>query len=261
MNELSGIGSILLTYFLLIITRVKMKRLLGLIAMLFVVSLYSFCQSAMPEPFADVVPYRIKSPTSLFLTNQDAEAVKNHFGQPEYIQPEKIECLDEGFYHGYRLCYNQSACINQDSRSAWIKIYTINTNECIQWYEDMNPEFLMVPFQNIKAISESKNSNKDNFTKVFDRYKYLSCRLYRQSKDSEDETESELSLVLNKYNAKINTQSGQMLVSGDKDVYSHPVSSLEYNWNLWMQCLEEIDVVGYITLIEYSEIPTSESAR
>lgn len=261
MNELSGTGSILLPYYLLIITLVKMKRLLSLIAMLFVVSLYSFCQPAIPEPFADAVPYRIKSPTSLFLTNQEAEAVKNYFGQPEHIQPEKVEILDEGFYHGYRLCYNQANCINKESRSAWIKIYTINTNECIKWYEDVNPEFLMVPFQNIKEIPENKNGNKDNFTKAFDRYKYLSCRLYRQSKDSEGETESELSLVLNKYYTKINTQSGQMLVSGARDVYSHPVSSLEYNWNLWMQCLEEIDDVGYITLIEYSEIPTSESAR
>ena len=238
-----------------------MKQLLSLIILLFVVSNFSFGQTAVYEPFADAIPFRINSPTTFFLTNQDAEAVKAFFEQPEFIQPEKIECLSNGYYSGYRLCYNRAACENQKVRSEWIQVYTINTDECIRWYEDNNPDFLMVPFQNIRSITDKRNNKKESFTDIFNQYKHLACQLYRQSKDSDGQDESELSLVLQKYYSKINYQTGQMLVSGDKDVFSQPLSNADYNWNLWMQCLEEIDVVGYTTLIEYSDIPTSKLTR
>jgi hypothetical protein len=214
-------------------------------------------QSARVEPFVDAVPYSLKTPSGLFLTNQDAASVKDFFNSQTSIRPEKIIAVDEGYYHGYRLCYNKANCMDHQSAAAWIQVLTIDEKECIAWFEKKNPELLMVPFLGMKELAGRHKQTKEEFREVYNHYKKLSCRLYRQSEDSKGEEANELSLVLEKYSNRINRQTDQMFASNSNESLTLPMSDNEYSWSLWLQCLEELEVVGYVTLIEYSEFPGS----
>ena len=214
-------------------------------------------QSARVEPFVDAVPYSLKTPSGLFLTNQDASQVKDFFNAQSTARPDRIIAVDEGYYHGYRLCYNETNCDDYQSAASWIQVLTINEKECIAWFEKTNPELLMVPFMGMKELAGNHKKAKAEFREVYNRYKKLSCRLYRQSEDTKGEEANELSLVLDKYADRINLQNDQVFASNSTESLTLPMSDHEYSWSLWMQCLEEIDVVGYITLIEYSEMPRS----
>lgn len=212
-------------------------------------------QSARVEPFVDAVPYSLKTPSGLFLTNQDATFVKDFFTAQSSDRPDKIVVIDEGYYHGYRLCYNKTDSNEHQSAASWIQVLTIDEKECIAWFEKTNPELLMVPFRGMKELACKRKHAKAAFREVYNRYKELSCRLYRQTEDSKGEQANELSLVLEKYADRINRQTDQMIASYSNESLTLPMNDHEYKWSLWLQCLEEIDVIGYITLIEYSEVP------
>lgn len=236
-----------------------MKQFSILIILSALLTLTVKAQSARVEPFVDAVPYSLKTQSGLFLTNQEAAFVKDFFTAQSAARPDKIVAVDEGYYHGYRLCYSKTDCNNHQSVASWIQVLTIDEKECIAWFEKTNPELLMVPFLGLKELAGRHKQAKAEFREVYNRYKKLSCRLYRQSEDSKGEEANELSLVLAKYSDRINLQTDQIFASNSYAPLTLPMSDNENSWSLWMQCLEEIDVVGYITLIEYSEIPGSDN--
>jgi len=231
-----------------------MKHISILIILLALVTANIKAQSERVEPFVDAVPYSIHNASNLYLTNQDAAEVKTFYTAANRLQPYKILAVDEGYYHGYRLCYKSADSENQEMADEWIQVVTVNLQECVDWYEKTNPEFLMVPFAGIVSIVGNKGHSRADFRKVYTHYKHLACELYQQSQDPGDET-NVLSMVLHTYNTKISLQTNQMLASGDYDVIVTPGSNREDYWDLWMQCLEDIDDVGYTTLIEYSQAP------
>lgn len=234
-----------------------MKNSALLILFIALLSSNSRAQSDKIESFPDALPYSMKTPSNLYLTNHDAESVLAFFRQNNHLVPDGIVTVDEGYSHGYRLCYNSKGRSASDRTADWIKIYTINTQECLDWFQESNPEFLMIPFNEIKGLAGKAERPKDDFTKVYEHYKHVACRLYRQSETPEGEETDELALVMQKYSSKIDLETGLMLASEGDELMMKPVSRNEYNWNLWMQCLDEMDMVGYITLIEYSQIPGS----
>lgn len=201
--------------------------------------------------YPDAIPYSLKAPTNLYLTNQDTEMVKTFFLQPGHPQPEKIMKVDEGYYHGYRLYYINT---EGDNREHWIQVVTINTGECIDWLEKHNLESLWLPFQGIKELTGKFNHTEEDYASVFYQYKHLACRLYRLTEDKHGTDVNELSLILEKYTEKIDAETNQMLASGEDGLLMRPVNANENEWSQWIQCFEEIEVVGYITLIEYSGI-------
>jgi hypothetical protein len=236
-----------------------MKKLLIPVILLALSAFYSKAQPVRVEPFADAVPYSMKSATNVYFTNQDAGTVKTFFEEQTGIRPEKIITIDEGYYHGFRICYSNISCTDTDKTSSWIQVLTINTGECIEWFEQTNPEFLMIPFQSMKETARRNRQFQNEFNKIYEQYKYLSCRLYRLSEGSDGHESDELSLVLQKYSERVNNQTDQMLASGDNSSYVKPRNAGSDHQNLWIQCLEELTQVGYITLIEYSDPPGSGS--
>lgn len=232
-----------------------MKQIPILIILLALSTTFSWAQSAKSETFVDAVPYSMHDPSNLFLTNQDAEAVKAYFTRPGYNQPDIVVPVDDGYYHGYRFCYNSTDCTNREMPARWIQVVTINTKESIEWFEKSNPEFLMVPFIGIEAIVGSSGHSRSDFREVYARYRHLACRLYQQAESPARENANVLSMVLHAYNNKIRLQTDQLLASGGEGVLLLPGLNKKDYWDLWMQCLEEIDEAGYITLIEYSEAP------
>ncbi|MHC1777382.1 MAG: hypothetical protein AB9834_18415 [Lentimicrobium sp.] len=228
-----------------------MKLLLTLIIILALSAFQTKAQPVRVEPFADAVPYSMKSSSNIYFTNQEAAVVKVFFENQSVIKPEKIIRVDDGYYHGFRICYTDSDCPDGERMSSWVQVMSINTEECIRWFEKHNPEFLMMPFTGMKETFGKNRQSQNAFNKKFNQYKYLACRLYRLSEAPEGEESDELSLVLNKYSERIGNQTGQMLASGDMNIYVNPRDNNSYNQNLWLQCFEELELVGYITLIEY----------
>jgi hypothetical protein len=228
-----------------------MKQLLTLIIILALSASQIKAQPARVEPFADAVPYSMKSSSNIYFTNQEAEVVKAFFENQSDIKPERIIRVDDGYYHGFRLCYTAGDCPDPERQSAWIQVMTINTEECIRWFEKNNPEFLMIPFKGMKEAFGRNRQSQIDFENKFSQHKFLACRLYRLSEAPEGKETDELSLVLNKYSERISNQTSQMLASGDMNIYVNPLDNSSYNQNLWIQCIEELELVGYITLIEY----------
>jgi hypothetical protein len=236
-----------------------MKKLLIPIILLALSAYYSKAQPARVEPFADAVPYSMKSASNVYFTNQDAASVKAFFEEQTGVRPEKIIRIDEGYYHGFRICYSNISCTDSDKTSSWIQVLTINTRECIERFEQNNPEFLMIPFLSMKETARKNRQLQNDFNKIYEQYKYLSCRLYRLSEGSDGKESDELSLVLQKYSERVYNQTDQMLASGDNSSYVKPHNASTDHQNLWIQCLEELALVGYTTLIEYSDPPGSGS--
>jgi len=236
-----------------------MKKLLIPIILLALSAFYSKAQPARVEPFADAVPYSMKSASNVYFTNQDAGSVKVFFEEQTGTRPVKIIRIEDGYYHGFRICYSDTNCSDHDKVSAWIQVLTINTEECIEKFEQTSPEFLMIPFLGMKETARKNRQLQDDFNKIYDQYKYLACRLYRLSEGSDGMESDELSLVLQKYSERVNNQTDQMLASGDNSTFVKPRNASSDHQNLWIQCLEELALVGYTTLIEYSDPPGSGS--
>lgn len=232
-----------------------MKQITFLITLLALFSSFIKAQPLGVEPFADAIPYRKNISSNLFLSNHDASAVKMFFTSPEKTQPQMIMQVDEGYYHGYRLCYNSNDCSNSETSLQWIQVLTINTEECIKFLEKNNPGILMVPFWGISSMVGKKGHTKSDFKKVCDYYRHLPCRLYQQTTNSSGDEISALSQIMLDYKAKIGLQTEQLLASEGTGLVIKPKSNDEDYWDLWMQCLDEVDDMGYITLIEYSENP------
>jgi len=233
-----------------------MKQTPILILLLALAASFTKAQSERIEPFVDAVPYSISSniKSNFYLTNKDASVVKAFFTSPGQYQPEEVVAVDDGYYHGFRLCYNSPDCAGRETPARWIQVVTINTRESIGWFEKSNPEFLMIPFLGIKDIVGRDGHSKSDFREVFKQYKHLACRLYQQSDEAVGE--NALSAVLHAYNTRIGLQTDQLLASGNDGVFPRPGSNQADYWDLWIQCLEEIDQAGYITLIEYSDDPS-----
>ncbi|MFH1120606.1 MAG: hypothetical protein V1775_12355 [Bacteroidota bacterium] len=234
-----------------------MKRLLILIIPLIHAATGILAQQTGIEAFADAVPYNLKSPENIYLTNQDAEAVKTFYTQSGRVQPDRIVRVEEGYYHGYRLCYNISNCNGRELPARWIQVVTVDIPECIEWFEEHNPELLMAPFVGLRELTGKYGSSKTDFFNLYDQYKFLACRLYRQSEDHEGEDTNELALVIHRFTDKISLETSQMLASGGEGVMLKPGNSNQNEWDLWMQCFGELEVIGYSSLIEYSDPPVS----
>lgn len=238
-----------------------MKQTSILIILLALAVSFTKAQSERVEPFVDAVPYSINNPSNIYLTNQDASAVKDFFTEAGQLQPAKIVRVDDGYYHGYRLCYNSTDCASRETPARWIQVVTIDTRESIGWFEKYNPDLLMVPFSGMESIIGRNGHSKSDFRNVYNQYKHLACRLYQQTEDTEAPYSNKLAMVLYRYHTKISLQTDQMLASGDDGVLLKPVKNQTDYWELWMQCLGEIDQAGYITLIEYSDHPATWYAR
>jgi hypothetical protein len=233
------------------------RQSLFLIFILCAISI-TYAQPSGVDPFSDAVPLRTDSNNKLFLTNQDAVAVKAFFENQRNFRPERIIKMDHGFYHGYRIYYTNTS--NPETGSEpWIQVFTVNTRECIEAHQRSNSGLLEAPFLGVKKASEKYGYATEDVENLINQYKQIATRYYREFDDEQSNRVNEMNMVFQKYMSKIESQSGQMFATGGKDYITKPVSGKVYTWELWEQCLEEVDQAGYNTMIEYSEVPASGS--
>lgn len=226
-----------------------MQRILIIVLMLFQIEMVS----AQPDLlFPGSVPYIDKSDNTLFLSNRTAEEIKSYFMSLEAL-PFKVTAISEGHYEGYRLVYYQGG--NLKGRKFWIKIMMVNTPSCLNYFEEHHPELLMRPFESLKAQIGFYNHSPGDFKKVYNHYKYLSCRLYRQTLDQSGATTDEMSTLIQQYNDTF-TDNSKLMAGQNKTVYplARPNMLPVNKWNHFMKLIHAIDGASYTTLIEYSEV-------
>ena len=235
-----------------------MKRL-SILFVLLSISIAIKAQLNGFDPFYDAVPYSVKEFNTSFLTNQSAETVKSFFENQKTCKPIRTLKIDQGYHHGYRIYYQNKA--NPEGPEQWIQIFTTDVSECLERLEKTNNELLEAPFLGLKFASKKYDFSDTEVAEVIHQYKHLACMYYQQTFNSRDQIVNEMYLVFQKYNSKLSDETGQMLVSMEDGLIIRPVSSRDYSWNLWMQCLEEVNQIGYKTLIEYSEPPSFAQTR
>jgi len=166
--------------------------------------------------------------------------------------------MDHGFYHGFRIYYTNTNDPETGSE-AWIQVFTINTRECIEAYQRSNAGLLEAPFLGVKKASEKYGYASEDVEELMQQYEQIATKYYREFDDEKANRVNEMSMVFQKYMSKMESQSGQMFATGGNGYALKPVSGKDYTWELWEQCLEEVDQAGYNTMIEYSEVPATDS--
>lgn len=229
-----------------------MKQLVNMIVLLALTASVTKAQPVKVEPFADAVPYSIKTSSNVYFTNRNAETVKSFFENQQGLKPGRIITVDDGFYHGYRICYGSTDCENPENGSTWIQVLTIDTEECLAWYRKTNPEFLLIPFQAMKESGKKNKRMQSEFRNTFEKYQHLACRLYRLTEAQDGTERDEMAVVQESYNMKVSNNYDMMLASGDN---GSSVINTDPDFNMqqiWDQYLKEIDLIGFTTLIEYN---------
>lgn len=229
----------------------KFGYFLALQATLIMLSLHAIAQIAQPP--TDAIAYSSKPANTIFLTNMTADQVKAYYVKNFEYQPEKVTPVADKTSKGYKFYYKHQGSLGW--QKYWIKITTINTNDCIAYYESFNPDMLAAPFIPLKAQIGKYNHTNNDFKKVYKQYQHLACRLYRQVPDSSGNLVDEMTVLMSRYLDNLNHESS-LMVSGGKGV----VTSIEKKdgsdtWDYWLEYLRELDKTGYVTLIEYSLAP------
>ena len=224
-----------------------------LISLLFIVSAAK-AQPPGVDPFYDAVPYSVKKFNKTFLTNQDAGVVRAFFEHQVNNKPLRVIQIDQGHHHGYRFYYPNSEN-NPDGPEAWIQVFTVDTRESIELFEKNNPALLEAPFLGLKAAAHNYGYPEEDITALYNEYKQIATRYYKEVTDANGNTVNEMTVVFQKYYSKLKLQSGQMFASRNDGPVMLPENPRDYSWNLWLLCFEEIEQTGYRTIIEYSGIP------
>ncbi len=204
-------------------------------------------------------PYNTKDGNCIWLSKWSAEQVKNYYQSAKY-KPEVVSELKDQTSAGYKLYFKHAG--SRGWQKYQVKVSAIKTKDAIDYYKQTNPDLLMVPFIALKEqVGKSGHSIAD-FKKVYKQYEHLACRLYRQVPDENGVLADEMSLLLKKYSDALAVNDGNLLaMHGNEAVIPKDIRSNteKDTWDYWLQFLQELDTIGYTTIIEYSISPTLET--
>lgn len=205
----------------------------------------------------NVVAFSSQPGNCMWLTNQTAEQIKAFYMNNAEFKPEKIVPLADNTSKGFRLYYRHQGSLGW--QKYWIKITTINLNNCVAYYKDSNPDILMIPFEGLRAQVDTYDHSLSDFKKIYKQYQHLACKLYKVSTDDKGYTMSEMESLLKKYTDELTTVDQNLMASEGTGAVSpaQTESTKKDNWDYWVRFLEELDSKGYTTLIEYSTCPVN----
>lgn len=212
--------------------------------------LFSLNVSAQIQTMSESVPYSTRPGNTMWLTNLTSEQVRDFYLDKIPFKPEKIVPLNEKTAKGYKLYYKHQGSLGWQKYS--ISVTTLDIKNCICYYEDTNPDLLMLPFTGLKSMIGSFNHTPADFKKIYKQYQHLACRLYRESIDSKGNVSNEMATLLQKYMTAATVSEENLVASGDMSTPVPQEKIKKDNWNYWLGFLQELDNMGYITLIEYS---------
>lgn len=221
------------------------KSLIIIICLFFGLSL-----SAQIQTMSESVPYSTKPGNTMWLTNLTAEQVKAFYLDKIPFTPEKIVNLNDKTTEGYKMYYKHQGSLGWQKYS--ISVSTLKIKDCISFYENTNPDFLMLPFIGLKSSVGTFNHTPGDFKKVYKQYQYLACKLYRESIDQKGNVSNEMAVLLQKYMAAVNASDENLVAAGDGVVPVPQTKTQRDNWNYWLNFLQELNNIGFVTLIEYS---------
>jgi len=179
-----------------------------------------------------------------------ADQVKAFYLSEIPYKPELITELSDKTTEGFKISYKHEGSLGWQKYS--IKVSTIQLNECIAYYEKYNPDLLMLPFNGLREMVGSFGHSQADFKKVYKQYQYLSCKLYKEFIDDKGNSLNEMAMLMQKYNAALNASEEHLMASGDKSIPVPVTKQSKDNWDYWLGFINELDRMGYITLIEYS---------
>ena len=225
-----------------------------LILCIFIMQL-SIANAQIVGLYPDVVPFSSQPGNCMWLTNQTADQVKTFYLNSATYKPEKIVPLADNTSKGFRLYYRHQGSLGW--QKYWIKITTVNLNNCVAYYKDSNPEILMIPFEGLKAQVDAYDHSSSDFKKVYKQYQHLACKLYKVYTDDKGYSFNEMDKLLKKYSDALVTENQNLMASeGNGAVAPEQTDAVKKdNWDYWLRFLEELDSKGYTTLIEYSTCP------
>ncbi len=215
---------------------------------------YIGSNAQIPVVCANAVPFSNKPGNSVWLTNMNADQVKKYYAELS-IKPEKITPISDKTSDGYRLYYCQPG--SKGWQKYWIKITTVNTKNSISFYENYNPELLMVPFQGLKELVGKFGHTQADFRKIYNKYEYLACRLYKQAIDNQGNFKDEMAVLFEKYEDSLRSNYQNLTAANNQVPIVAEEDGKEIDsWDHWVKYLEALDKCGYTTIIEYSITPT-----
>lgn len=196
------------------------------------------------------VPFSNKAGNTMWLTNLTAEEVKAFYLDNIKFKPEKVVSFSEKTSNGFKMYYKHEGSLGWQKYS--ITVSTLDVNHCVRYYEENNPDLLLLPFAGLKSLVGSFGHSAADYKKIYRQYQYLACKLYRETTDQKGNVTNEMAFLLEKYNKAIAAANENLVASGDA-VSPVPLGNTKTdNWNTWLNFLKELDTLGYITLIEYS---------
>lgn len=233
-----------------------MKNLWLLLLALVCYNTFIFAQRIEISPFPDAVPITLYGEGKMYLSNTDAETLKEYFATQ--FAPEKIVPVQDGYFSGFRLCFNMQSCRPGSGLADWIQVLTIDEEAAFAWFHEKNPELLSLPFVGLKKCVDEKTHKTSDYNKVVRKYRHLSTRMYPQTIAPDGMQTDELTATVQMTALKIKIAAEPIYVSLDPggagasfvpDLHNQNIDP----WEEWIKCFEEIQSKGYISLIEFNE--------
>jgi hypothetical protein len=204
--------------------------------------------------FPDAVALNENPGNCIWLSNQSADQIKVHYLQNSKFKPEKVVAVADKTSKGYRMYYKHQGSMGW--QKYWIKVTTINTKDCIGYYEDYNPDLLLAPFKGLKSLVGTFGHTSSDYKKIYKQYQHVACRLYTQTADDKGYIADQMTMLLSKYTKETELQEPDLIASEGKGFAAPAKAEATIDhWNHWVSFLEELDKKGFVTLIEYSACP------
>ncbi|MDY0342724.1 MAG: hypothetical protein RBR28_04070 [Lentimicrobium sp.] len=207
-------------------------------------------------PYPDAVSIALDGEGEMYLSNADAATLKEYFAAK--FDPDKIIPIQDGYFSGYRLCFNTQSCQPGSGLADWIQVLTIDEEAAFAWFHENTPELLSLPFEGLKRCVDEKTHNMSDYNRVVRKYRHLSTKMYPQTIAPDGMQTDELTASVQMTALKIKIAAEPIFVSlnsGGAGVSTSPgLHNQNFDpWEEWIKCFDELQGKSYVTLIEFNE--------
>lgn len=208
------------------------------------------------NPYPDAVSISLDGEGEMYLSNADAATLMEYFAAK--FDPDTIISIQDGYFSGYRLCFNTQSCQPGSGLADWIQVLTIDEETAFAWFHENTPELLSLPFEGLKKCVDEKSHKISDYNRLVRKYRHLSTRMYPQTIAPDGMQTDELTATLQMTALKIKMASEPIFVSlnsgGTGVTHSYGLNNQNLDpWEEWVKCFDELQQKSYITLIEFNE--------
>jgi hypothetical protein len=233
-----------------------MRKLWFFIFFLALPSSVLFSQRVEIIPYPDAVSLSADGCGKVYLSNTDAKVLMEYFSAE--FSPDKIIPVKDGYFSGYRLCFTSGSCHPEAESADWIQILTIDQDIALAWFKKNFPELLSYPFDGLKSCVGSNGYKMADYKEIVERYRFISCKMYRQTIAPDGSESDEMTAYIQRTVLNIKGKNEAQYVSVSSggiflNESSNKQNSENNSVNEWIRCFDNIERLGYITLIEFKD--------